>query len=99
VWVWLVLLKIKEFNTMRVSDDDAMDVAAAIFGIDLFDDDENTVVVEDRMYDSYGMDIEQFAKLLEKLIPMVTVGKSALTGTLYRGLAQDDVFLVKEEIK
>lgn len=84
---------------MQVNDDDALDVAAAIFGIDLYADDENSTVVEDRLYETYGIGIEELCKLLEALIPMITVAKSPLTDTLYRGFAHDNFFLVKEEIK
>ena len=84
---------------MKVDDFAAIEVAAHILG---FEDDYSDEQIENALQDQYNIGIEQFASLLEKLLPMIDVGTSQLTGKRYKGFSVQQkgfasIFLLKIE--
>ena len=43
--------------------------------------------LEQGIYDKYGVELEQFDAIVSDLLPLIDVGKSELTGKLYKGLS------------
>lgn len=77
---------------------DAAEVAAAVLGIDDPDVDEQIDDIDTAIYDVYGIDLQEFTRILEALIPFCAEGKSPLTGNHYRGFAKDGCFLAKIQV-
>ena len=55
--------------------------------------------LEDIFYLKFDIDIEQFYKIVECLLPLCNVAKSELTDLWYRGFGKDGLWLVKEKIQ
>ena len=51
------------------------------------DDDYTYDDLEQGIYDKYGVELEQFDLVVRDLLPLIDVGKSELTGKLYKGLS------------
>jgi len=65
------------------------------------DCDDKWDELSDLFEDKYGLNIEQFDKLVSDLVPLCAVGKSPLTGTVFRGFIDETegVWLIKGEMK
>lgn len=79
---------------------DTVELAAAVVGYDVesedgFDED----VIESELMEKLNVDLEEFGRIAEVLMPMCMVSKSPLTGRVYRGFAKGDYFIVKQEVK
>jgi hypothetical protein len=75
----------------------AEEVAWHILGIDENAEDLDDLTSQG-LYENYGMDIDQFRKLLTVLVPLIEIAESPLTHTLYKGFASDGCWLLKEPI-
>lgn len=68
------------------------------------DDGEYESKLWDRFYHRFGVEASDFAKLINALLPLIEIGKSPLTGRVYKGFAKGfsdsdkRLFLVKMEI-
>jgi hypothetical protein len=61
--------------------------------------DEGEKEVNRLLYEEYGIeDFHGLEKLLENLTGFIEVGKSPLTGMTYKGFANKDTWLYKQEI-
>ena len=60
-----------------------------------FDEEE----LENQIYDKYNIDFENFYKLINDLIPLCNISRSAITDNYYQGFATDEFWLYKEKIK
>lgn len=81
--------------------EDIMDLAVCVLGLDPdveYDYDE----IEFKIHEKFGCSLEDFCSIVEHLLPLVGMGESPLTKTIYRGFAHDDGsyvrWLVKEKI-
>jgi hypothetical protein len=80
-----------------IDDIDAACVAALILNKDEPVEDHEVDSLGELLFDRFGVDLPNFAELIEALLPFCAVDKSPLTGTVYRGLAKDGYFVVKTE--
>jgi len=55
--------------------------------------------IEQAVYDKFDLDLTTVESLLDKIIPLVDVGRSPLTGTLYKGIAHNGMWLAKCKVK
>ena len=60
-------------------------------------DENNESDLEALLYYSYEINIEDFEKLINVLVPLIEVGKSPLTEKIYQGFAIDGHWLIKKE--
>lgn len=74
-----------------------LDLAIAVLGLDADFDDED--LIEQKIEDRFDIDFDTFGEIASALLPFVEVGKSPLTGTVYKGFANRDCWLAKREIK
>lgn len=60
------------------------------------DDDETDV--EEVLYEKFGVEMDAFEKVINALMPMVTVAQSPITLMTYRGFADTarNLFIVKQ---
>lgn len=83
-----------EVKKSRISYWDVEELAAYIAGLgDEYSDDE----LREKFYDKFEVEFEAFHKIVEHLLPMVTVGQT-LSGKIHRGFSTNGCFLLKEEV-
>ena len=72
------------------------ELASYILGVDA---DENFEDLDDLLYDEFQTDLHHLELIVDKLMPMIAVGGSAITGNLYKGFAdiKNKMFIMKME--
>lgn len=67
------------------------------------DEDADYEDVHDALYEKYEIDLHNFEKIIEDLLPLIDVGVSPLTGTKFKGFAVAEnghgFWLAKIEVK
>jgi len=72
-------------NKVEISEEDCCDLAAHILNMSDNTDDEIIWLELDHVY---GIEPPEFIELIRKLVPLVDVGKSILTGANSKGFAE-----------
>ena len=72
------------------------ELAAYILGVDA---DENWEDLDDLLYYEFQTDLHHLELIVDKLMPMIAVGGSEITGNLYKGFAdiENKMFIMKME--
>ena len=72
------------------------ELAAYILGVDA---DDNWEDLDDLLYDEFHTDLQHLELIVDKLMPMIVVGGSEITGNLYKGFAdiKNKMFIMKME--
>lgn len=78
----------------RIDEFDLMELAAAILDVE----DQGDDAVFDGLREEFGIDLDQFGSLVGRLIDMIDVGQSPLTGKRYKGFGVCGMFYAKVEI-
>jgi hypothetical protein len=78
---------------------DAACVVAAVFNKEEPEDDEDIDALDDLLLERFGIDLPNFAELVERLLPLCAQNTSPLTGIRYRGFIhpKHGHFIVKTE--
>lgn len=63
------------------------------------EENEDEREIECKLEEEFGMNFSQLADVLGKLLLAIDVGRSPLTGKLYKGFANGGCWLAKVEIK
>lgn len=79
----------------RIDYFDAAELAAAVLDLPEIETDENIDTVADAFFDKFGIDLDQFAELAQRLVPMCAMDKSPLTDTFRRGFVRNGAYIVK----
>ena len=79
---------------------DVEELAAFICGLDYDEIDADTGKIEDAMIEKFNCNLEDFANIITKLMPMVEIAESSLSKKWYAGFANKakQMWLLKEEI-
>ena len=72
-----------------ISDFDAEELIRGMYGL------SDDVGVIDYVDEKLEFEWDCFVRLLNELVPLITVAESPLTGTVYKGFAKDGMFLIK----
>lgn len=85
---------------VRVSSLEIEELACKIVGLDYDEIDADEVLIEDKLMEEFNIDLSLFSSLIGRLLPLVNVAKSDLTGIWYKGFAdtKNKLWLVKTEI-
>ena len=79
---------------------DTEELACKIVGLDYDEIDADTELIEEKLYDEFGIDLEVFTKLINKLVPLIDVGTSPLTGETFKGFSnQNGLWLLKMRVE
>ena len=72
------------------------ELAAYILGVDA---DDNWEDLDELLYDEFQTDLHHLELIVDKLMPMIAVGGSEITGNLYKGFAdiKKKMFIMKME--
>jgi len=84
----------------KVSSLDVEELACHITGLDYDEIDADTSTIEEKLYEEFGCDLEQFTHIIQRLLPMVDVGSSPLTNKRYKGFSDTEkgMWFVKCEV-
>lgn len=76
------------------------ELACKILGLDYDEIDADTEIINEELEEEFNIDLDTFRNMISRLLPLVSVGSSPLTGIIYRGFADSEknCWLVKEEI-
>lgn len=75
--------------------------ACKLVGLDYDEIDADTQIIEEHLYEKFGMNLEQFYELISILLPMIDVGESPLTGKIFKGFAdfENECWLIKIQVE
>ena len=74
---------------------ESAELAAAVLDLENPEDDKAVEYVENQFMDRYGIDLNTFAELARRLVPLCAMDKSPLTDTFRKGFVRDGVYIVK----
>jgi hypothetical protein len=83
--------------TKKIDFLDAQELLLHILNIDEdeFTNDDVDYVIEQALYQEFGIDVDQLLKLLNVLVPLIDVARSPITKTLYKGFGNDGFWMLK----
>jgi len=76
-------------NKMRI---DIEEVACAVLGLEYEDyeeADDCTEQIENILIDEMNIDLDTLERIVRKLLPLIEIGKSPLTGIAYKGFSRE----------
>lgn len=76
-------------NKMRI---DIEEVACTVLGLEYEDyeeADDCTEQIENILIDEMNIDLETLERIVSKLLPLIEIGKSPLTGIAYKGFSRE----------
>ena len=71
---------------------DLEEVACAVLGLEYEDyeeADDCTEQIENILIDEMNIDLETLERIVSKLLPLIEIGKSPLTGIAYKGFSRE----------
>lgn len=73
--------------------------ACKLVGLDYDEIDADTEIIEEHLYEKFGIELGHFGELISILLPMIHIGESPLTGKFYKGFAdfENECWLIKTE--
>lgn len=71
----------------KISMLDLEELACKITGLDYDEIDGDTSTIEDKLYEEFEIDLEGFQELISRLMPLIDVGTSPLTGQRFKGFS------------
>lgn len=74
---------------------EVMELAAVILGMPENSEDD---LIERELWNELGTNLDEFKRIVEALLPLITISRSPLTDTLWKGFAKDGYFIVKQEV-
>lgn len=77
------------------------ELACKITGLDYDEIDADSQLIDEKLMDELGVDIQQFQGIIERLLPLVQIAHSGMTEKTYKGFAdiENGLWLVKTEVK
>lgn len=73
--------------------------ACKLVGLGYDEIDADTEIIEEHLYEKFGIELGNFGELISILLPMINVGESPLTGKIFKGFAdfENECWLIKTE--
>lgn len=87
-------------NKMELSRIEVEELACVITGLNYDDIDGDEVIIEEKLYNEFNLDLDMFHDLILKLTPLIMVAKSPLTEIVYKGFAniEEKRWILKTEL-
>lgn len=84
----------------KISTLDTEELACYITGIDYDEIDADEEVIDEKLQEEFGCDLQQFTNIIQRLLPMIDVGSSPLTQNRYKGFSDTEkkMWFVKIEV-
>ncbi|CAN1553559.1 hypothetical protein MCERE19_02271 [Spirosomataceae bacterium] len=83
---------------VRVDWDQTKEIAGHILKVDKDNAEDDYAVVEEALFNKWGIDLEIFGEICNELLKLIVFGNSPLTGRTYVGLAIPDGLEAKKEV-
>lgn len=88
---------------MKIANIDSFEVeelACHITGLDYDEIDADTEKIDESLQEEFGCDLNQLTHIIQRLLPLIDVGKSPLTNERYKGFADSEqgIWFVKTKI-
>lgn len=89
-----------EIEKAKVDQFDAEELACKILGLDYDEIDADLNIIEEALYDQLEISWDSFIDIVSRLLPLVDIDQSELTGIKYKGFsdAKRQYWLVKMEL-
>ncbi len=79
---------------------DTEELACKIVGLNYDEIDADTSKIENELYEQFGIDLEIFTILINKLTPLIDIGTSPLTKERFKGFSnQKGMWLLKMRVE
>ena len=87
-------------KTARTDMLDIEELACKIADLDYDEIDADTSIIEEKLIDEFGIDLDGFQQIINRLLPLIAIGKSPITKKTYKGFSYEEEhrWLVKIEI-
>lgn len=69
---------------------DVEELACAITGLDYDAIDADTEIIEDKLIEEFDLSLDNFHEIIARLMPLIDVAKSPISGKTYQGFAQKE---------
>lgn len=69
---------------------DIEELACEILGLDFDEIEGDTALIEDKLMDSFEIDLPVFQQIVNRLLPLITVARNDFTDKIERGFADSD---------
>jgi len=88
-------MKIAKVSTLEVEE-----LACHITGLDYDEIDADEEIIDEKLQEEFGCDLQQFTHIIQRLLPIIDIGASPLTQKRYKGFSdiEKGVWFVKMEI-
>ena len=85
---------------VKVNSFDIEELACYITGLNYDEIDADTDIIDEKIIEEFGCDLQQFTCIIQRLLPMIDVGSSPLTNKRYKGFSNTEkgVWFVKMDI-
>lgn len=94
-WIYKLMDRGLEWSEVFIDHWESAELAAAVLDLENPEDDKAVEYVENQFMDRYGIDLNTFAELARRLVPLCAMDKSPLTDTFRKGFVRDGVYIVK----
>jgi hypothetical protein len=88
-------MKLAKISTLQTEE-----LACYITGLDYDEIDANEEIIDEKLQEEFGCDLQQFTVIIQRLLPLIDVGSSPLTQKRYKGFSdiENGMWFVKIEV-
>ena len=89
-------MKLAKISTLETEE-----LACYITGLDYDEIDADEEIIDEKLQEEFGCNLQQFTHIIQRLLPMIDVGSSPLTQKRYKGFSdvEKHIWLVKTEVQ
>lgn len=76
------------------------ELACKILGLDYDEISADTEVIDKVLWDELNVNMEEFAEIISRLLPLINIGERPISGEVFKGFAdtENSTWLVKQKI-
>ena len=78
-------MKLAKISTLETEE-----LACHITGLDYDEIDADEEIIDEKLQEEFGCDLQQFTHIIQRLLPMIDVGSSPLTQKRYKGFSDTE---------
>ena len=82
--------KTNKMKLAKISTLETEELACHITGLDYDEIDADEEIIDEKLQEEFGCDLQQFTHIIQRLLPMIDVGSSPLTQKRYKGFSDTE---------